>query len=89
MSIKHAIQASALTVAFAVASGCTTTEYVTPSCTVPPVPSLPVIDRGALWDAVGDAEYRRIERYIDGLWQAVDERGAVLSAVCGAGDKGR
>ena len=68
------------------ASGCTTTtEYVRPQCAVPPVPSLPVIDRGALWDALGDPEYRRLERYIDGLWQAVDERGAILSATCGGG----
>lgn len=80
----NALLAPALLV-LSVAS-CTTVEYVpvTPQCTPPPQPALPVIDRGDLWDAVGDAEYRRIETYINSLWVYSDEQAAILSAICDA-----
>lgn len=69
--------------ALSVAS-CTTVEYVpvNPQCTPPPQPVLPVIDRGGLWDSVGDAEYRRIESYINQLWAFSDEQGAMLDSLC-------
>lgn len=69
--------------ALSVAS-CTTVEYVpvNPQCTPPPQPALPAIDRGDLWDAVGDAEYRRIETYINQLWAFSDEQGAMLDSLC-------
>lgn len=68
-----------------VVSGCTTTEYVPvqPQCTPPPQPILPAVDRGELWDKMGDAEYRVIERYIDGIWAYADEQAAMLNALCG------
>ena len=66
-------------------SGCTTIEYVPvkPECTPPPEPELPEIQRGALWDGVGDTHYRRIETYIDQLWAYSDEQAAMLGALCG------
>lgn len=65
-------------------SGCTTTEYihVTPSCTPPPEPSLPVIDRGEMWDKLEDDLYRDVERYITDLWGYADEQAAILDTIC-------
>jgi len=65
-------------------SACATTEYVeiTPQCSPPSAPALPSIDRGSLWDALGDAEYRRLEAYILGLWAHSDEQGALLDVLC-------
>lgn len=78
-----ALLAPALAVLCAV-SGCTTTEYihVTPECTPPPQPALPEIDRGELWDALGDDRYRQLERYINGVWAFSDEQGAMLDSLC-------
>ncbi len=80
----NALLALALAALFAV-SGCTTTEYihVTPECAPPPQPALPEIDRGELWDALGDDRYRQLERYINTLWAYSDEQAAMLSAICG------
>lgn len=66
-------------------SGCSTVEYVEiqPSCTPPSQPALPVIDQGELWDALGDARYRQLERYINGLWAFSDEQAALLQVLCG------
>lgn len=79
----NALLAPALAALFAV-SGCTTTEYihVTPECTPPPQPALPEIDRGELWDALGDERYRQLERYINGVWAFSDEQGAMLDTLC-------
>lgn len=65
-------------------ASCTTVEYihVTPECTPPPQPTLPEIDRGELWDALGDDRYRELERYINGVWAFSDEQGAMLSELC-------
>lgn len=65
-------------------TSCTTTEYihVTPECTPPPQPALPEIDRGELWDALGDDRYRQLERYINGVWAFSDEQGAMLDSLC-------
>ncbi len=73
----------ALAAIFAV-SGCTTTGYVTlqPQCEPVVVPALPLLDRGELWDALGDAQYRELERYINGLWGVVDEQAALIGEVC-------
>lgn len=73
----------ALTALFAV-SGCARTEYVTlqPQCEPVVVPALPILDRGELWDALGDAQYRELERYINGIWGVVDEQAALIEAVC-------
>lgn len=82
MNKKAALLISALAVV-SVAS-CTTIEYVpiTPTCTAPPNPVLPEIDRGELWDALGDKEYRQIETYITRLWAYTDEQSAILSELC-------
>ena len=79
----NALLLNALIATFAV-SGCTTTEYinVTPECTPPPQPVLPIIDQGSLWDALGDARYRVIESYINELWAYSDEQAAMLDALC-------
>ena len=65
-------------------SGCTTTEYreVRPQCTPPSEPALPVIDRGELWDALGDDRYRELERYLNTLWGYADEQAAMLVELC-------
>lgn len=83
MNRMAALLLSAPLAIFAV-SGCTTTEYihVTPECTPPPQPVLPEIDRGAMWSALGDTDYRALERYINGLWAFSDEQGAMLEALC-------
>lgn len=81
--MKHAILASVLVALFAV-SGCTTTEYITiePQCSPVPSPSFPEIDRGELWDSLGDEDYRSLERYIDTLWGYADENAAIVAEVC-------
>ena len=83
MKPRSALLTSALMVIFV--ASCTTLEYVPVKieCTPPPEPVLPEIDRGALWDSVGDAEYRRIETYINELWAYSDEQAAMLGALCG------
>ena len=65
-------------------SGCTAVEYVavSPECSPVVRPVLPVLDRGELWDALGDAQYRQVERYINGLWAVIDEQEAILGRVC-------
>lgn len=80
----NALMASGL-LALSVAS-CTTTEYihVTPECSPPPKPVLPEIDRGKLWDALGDERYREVERYINGVWSYSDEQAAMLESICKA-----
>lgn len=72
-----------LAVLFAV-SGCTTTKYVEvrPQCTPPAQPALPAISRGDLWDALGDEQYRELERYVNTLWGYADEQAALLNAIC-------
>lgn len=77
-----ALMASAL-LALSVAS-CSTVEYIhiQPDCTPPPSPVLPELSKGELWDELGDAEYRRLEAYINGLWAFSDEQGAMLQAMC-------
>ena len=83
MKPRSALLTSALMVIFV--ASCTTLEYVPvkPECTPPPEPVLPEIQRGALWDSVGDTHYRRIETYIDQLWAYSDEQAAMLGALCG------
>lgn len=82
--MKNALLASVLTAIFA-ASGCQTTEYVRvqPECTPPPEPHLPTLDRGEVWDQLGDVQYRVLELYIDGLWGYADEQAAMLQELCG------
>ena len=65
-------------------SGCARTEYVDirPQCTPPTQPALPVVDRGELWDALGDTKYRVLERYVNGLWAYADEQAALLGELC-------
>lgn len=83
MKPMSALKSSVLLAAFAV-SGCTTTEYihVAPQCTLPPQPTLPLIDQGELWDALGDERYRALERYINGVWAFADEQTAMLKTIC-------
>ena len=83
MNLKNVLLISVLMVIFAV-SGCTTTETITlqPQCTPPSEPSLPSIDRGAMWDALGDEQYRQIENYINDLWAYADEQAAMLRELC-------
>jgi hypothetical protein len=53
-----------------------------PHCAPVTVPALPVLDQGVLWDALGDVQYRQLERYINGLWSVIDEQAAVIDGVC-------
>lgn len=81
--MKRALQVSALTAIFAV-SGCSTVEYVRvqPECSPPPEPLLPEIDRGEVWDRLGEERYRVLEMYIDTLWGYADEQAAMLDELC-------
>ena len=83
MKLRTALLTSALMVIFV--ASCTTLEYVPVKieCTPPPEPVLPEIDRGALWQSLGDARYRVIESYINELWAYSDEQSAMLGALCG------
>lgn len=83
--MKTALMISALLVISAV-SGCTTTRYVEvkPECQLPPAPVLPALDKGELWDTLGDTRYRVVESYITELWAFSDEQRAILKAVCDA-----
>ncbi|MDI5890617.1 hypothetical protein [Halomonas rhizosphaerae] len=83
MKLMIVLKASALAVTFAV-SGCATTEFreVRPQCTPPSEPALPLIDRGELWDALGDDRYRELERYLNTLWGYADEQAAMLDSLC-------
>ena len=67
-----------------VVSGCSTLEVVPvmPQCTPVTVPALPILDQGKLWDALGDVQYRQLERYINDLWSVIDEQAAVIDGVC-------
>ncbi|GHC19372.1 hypothetical protein [Aidingimonas halophila] len=87
MRLTTALMIKSLAAIFVV-SGCTTTEYieVTPECSPPPVPTLPQIDKGNLWDQVGDEDYRKIEAYINGLWAYSDEQAAMLNELCQGAD---
>lgn len=82
MTPTNALATAAL-LALSVAS-CSSVEYIElrAQCTPPSQPVLPLIDRGELWDALGDAEYRRLETYINGLWAHSDEQAAMLDALC-------
>lgn len=55
---------------------------VSPQCDIPPVPALPDVDMGELWDHLGDSRYRELERYINGVWAYADEMKAILGEVC-------
>lgn len=83
MKPTTALMIAGLTATFAV-SGCAT-EYieVRPTCQPPSQPVLPLLEKGELWDSLGDAEYRRLESYINQLWAYSDEQGAMLDALCG------
>lgn len=83
--MMRVIVTSALVALCAAVSGCASepaVEYVQPDCPVIQRPALPVVDQGQLWDAVGDAQYRQIERYINALWGYADEQAAMLEALC-------
>ena len=84
MKLRNALLVLALLATLGVSGCATTTEYVTlqPQCEPVGVPALPILDRGALWDALGDARYRELERYINGIWGVVDEQAALIEAVC-------
>jgi hypothetical protein len=43
---------------------------------------MPGIDQGELWDALGDARYRKLERYLNTLWGYADEQAAMLGELC-------
>lgn len=82
--MKRTIGIAALALAVILgASGCAT-EYVEirPNCTPPAHPALPSIAKGELWDALGDEQYRRLERYVNGLWAFSDEQAALLNELC-------
>ena len=66
-------------------ASCSTVEYVeiTPQCTPPSAPALPSIDMGETWELLGDAQYRKLEAYINGLWGYADEQAALLGVICG------
>ena len=85
MKTTTALMIAGLVAISAVSGGCARTEHieVRPQCTPPAAPALPLIDRGHLWDVLGDAEYRRVERYINGLWAHADEQAAILGRLCG------
>lgn len=85
MKPTNALLALALTATLGV-SGCARTEYVEirPQCTPPSQPALPLIDMGETWELLGDARYRELERYINGLWQYADEQAAMLDVLCEA-----
>lgn len=70
--------------AISAVSGCAAPNVieVRPSCAPPPEPSLPLIDRGELWDALGDDRYRELERYLNTLWGYADEQAAMLGELC-------
>jgi len=78
-----ALMIAGLTATCAV-SGCATTEYieVRPECTPPTEPNLTAIDRGELWDSLGDDRYRELERYLNSLWGYADEQAAMLGELC-------
>ncbi len=65
-------------------SACSAVEYlpITPECTPPPSPVLPLIDKGDLWQSLGDESYRELEAYLNGLWAYSDEQAAMLDALC-------
>ena len=84
MKLRNALLTSALLATLGVSGCATTTEYVTlqPQCEPVVVPALPLLDRGELWQALGDAQYRELERYINGIWGVVDEQAALIKSVC-------
>lgn len=83
--MMRVILAASLVAASAAISGCASqpeTVFLQPSCQPAVTPALPDLDRGEMWMALGDAEYRRVESYIGGLWQVIDEQRAIIKSVC-------
>lgn len=89
MKTTTALTLSALLAIFA-GSGCTTTRSIEirPQCSPPDEPALPIIERGELWDALGDTDYRTLERYLNGLWAYADEQAAMLDSLCATSPPG-
>lgn len=82
MKRTSALLASGLVVIFL--ASCTTVEYVPTQtgCTPPEWPLLPTVDRGELWDAIGDEKYRVIERYINTLYGHAKDQAVMLREIC-------
>lgn len=81
----HVLTLSALLVALGVSSGCATkVEYieVLPHCEPVITPFLPDLDRGLLWDKLGDEHFRQVEEYIGTLWGVIDEQTVIITSVC-------
>lgn len=83
MKLRSGLLTAGLLATF-VASACATPEHVVvrPACEPVVMPALPLLDRGELWQALGDARYRELERYILKLWAFADEQSAMLDAIC-------
>lgn len=82
--MKNVLKVSVLLALFVGVSACTSVEYVptSPQCTPAPPPVLPELDRGEMWDRLGDRDYRRLESYIDRLWAYADENAVIVENLC-------
>ena len=84
--MMRGLQLSGLLAVFGVVSGCASPApsvvYLSPDCPIVQRPTLPELNRGEIWDAMGDAGYREVERYINGVWAIVDQQDAILNMLC-------
>ena len=76
-----------ISVLAALLAGCTTTTRIVevrPQCVPPPKPHLLFVDAGELWDAVGDATYRKLEENDARVADWAEEMHAMLTQICAA-----
>lgn len=71
-----------LLVIFAAISACSTVKEQAPVCSPVVVPVLPALDKGAMWDKLGDEHYREVETYINTLWEVIDKQRVITNSVC-------
>ncbi len=60
----------------------TKTVYLKPECSPPPIPALPNIDAGVLWDRVGQSMYNDLELREKRLVDVIEESAKMIKVLC-------
>ena len=80
----------ALAASLAIIAGCGSkqieTVYIEPECELPPLPAESGLDVSEL-DALSDETYARLDYYIEGLIDSLNEHREMLREVCATDDR--